>query len=119
MEADISVFVSIRRVDPRGVECWSSREFAEALGYTDFRNFAAVIAKVKLACLNSGQTVEDPFVDITEMVEIGSGAKVRQTIQELGGTDVYKRQAFALRYAKISSGRPTSCQAPIEANFMT
>ena len=86
MEADISVFVSIRRVDPRGVECWSSREFAEALGYTDFRNFAAVIAKVKLACLNSGQTVEDPFVDITEMVEIGSGAKVRQTIQELGGT---------------------------------
>ncbi|HAN93297.1 MAG TPA: DNA damage-inducible protein D, partial [Nitrospira sp.] len=81
MEADISVFVSIRRVDPRGVECWSSREFAEALGYTDFRNFAAVIAKVKLACLNSGQTVEDHFVDITEMVEIGSGAKVRQTIQ--------------------------------------
>ena len=80
METDISVFVSIRRVDPRGVECWSSREFAEALGYTDFRNFAAVIAKAKLACLNSGQTVEDHFVDITEMVEIGSGAQHVQAV---------------------------------------
>ncbi len=70
MEADISVFVSIRRVDPRGVECWSSREFAEAMGYTDRRNFAAVLEKAKLACLNSGQTVEDHFVDITEMVEM-------------------------------------------------
>lgn len=68
INGDASVFVSIRRVDPRGVECWSSREFAEALGYSDLRNFQVVLDKARLACLNSGQPIEDHFVDITEMI---------------------------------------------------
>jgi DNA-damage-inducible protein D len=75
MEKDTSVFVAIRRLDPRGVESWSSRDFAEALGYTDYRNFETVLAKAKTACENSGQTVEDHFVDITEMIEIGKGGQ--------------------------------------------
>ncbi len=74
IDGDTSVFVSIRRVDPRGVECWSGREFAETLGYSDLRNFQAVLDKAKLACLNSGQAVEDHFVDITEMIQVGKGA---------------------------------------------
>jgi hypothetical protein len=71
MESDTSIFVTIRRIDPRGVECWSSRAFAEALGYTDYRNLEAVLATAKIACENSGQAIEDHFVDITEMIEIG------------------------------------------------
>lgn len=100
MEADISVFVSIRRVDPRGIECWSSREFSEALGYTDRRNFEAVLAKAKLACLNSGQTVEDHFVDITEMVEIGSGAQ--RAVQ----TTLLSRYACYLAIQNADPGKP-------------
>ncbi len=86
-----------------------------------YRNFEAVIEKARTACFNSGQRVEDHFVDITDMIDMGSteltanlfratqaeeklrreritgkdkanrahrevGAKVRQTIKDLGGT---------------------------------
>jgi DNA-damage-inducible protein D len=70
-----SPFERIKRVNEAGNEFWSSREFARVLGYTDYRNFEQVIAKAKMACFNSGQRVEDHFVDITEMVTIGSGAE--------------------------------------------
>ncbi len=70
-----SPFERIRRVNASGAEFWSSREFAQVLGYTDYRNFEQVIQKARLACFNSGQKVEDHFVDVTEMVDIGSGAQ--------------------------------------------
>ena len=40
--------------------------------YGDYRNFEAVVEKAKMACFNSGHRLEDHFVDITEMVAIGS-----------------------------------------------
>lgn len=70
-----SPFERIRRVNDAGGEFWSSREFAKILGYTDYRNFDLVIEKARLASFNSGQRVEEHFVDITEMVGIGSGAR--------------------------------------------
>ena len=70
----ISPFEQIKRVNAAGNEYWSSRDFAQVLGYSDYRNFEQVIGKARMACFNSGQRVEDHFVDITEMVEIGSGA---------------------------------------------
>jgi len=119
----VSPLERIRRTNPSGAEYWPSREFAQVLGYTDYRNFEQVIKKAKTACFNSGQHIDDHFVDITEMVldRMGStelaanlfratqteeklrrdgvagkeqanrthfqvGAKVRKTIQELGGT---------------------------------
>ena len=75
MSNEITPFEQIRRTNPAGNEFWSSRDFARVLGYTDYRNFEAVIAKARTACFNSGQRVEDHFVNITEMVEIGSGAQ--------------------------------------------
>ncbi len=45
------------------------------LDRSDSRNFEAVIAKARTASFNSGQRGEDHFVDITEIVEIGSGAQ--------------------------------------------
>ena len=45
------------------------------LGYVNYRHFQAVIEKARTACFNSGQRVEDHFVGIDEMVEIGSGAQ--------------------------------------------
>jgi DNA-damage-inducible protein D len=71
----ISPFERIKRANDAGMEYWSSRDFAEVLGYGDYRNFEGVIEKAKLSCFNSGHRLEDHFVDVTEMVAIGSGAE--------------------------------------------
>lgn len=71
----VSPFERIRRTNEAGNEYWSSRDFASILEYGDYRNFEAVIEKAKLACFNSGHRVEDHFVDVTEMIEIGKGGQ--------------------------------------------
>jgi DNA-damage-inducible protein D len=70
-----NTFERIKHVSPAGADFWSARELASVLEYTDFRNFIAVIAKAREACANSSHTVSDHFVEITEMVGIGSGAQ--------------------------------------------
>src|SRR3990167_4445424 len=70
-----STFESIKKINEYGQEYWSSRDLSKVLGYTDYRNFIAVITKAKDSCKNSGQKVSDHFVDINEMVQIGSGAE--------------------------------------------
>jgi len=71
----LSIFEQIRKIDETGNEYWTARQLAKVLGYTDFRNFIAVIKKAKDACLNSHQKIEDHLVDFNEMVAIGSGAE--------------------------------------------
>ena len=75
MSNEITPFEQIRRTNPQGNEFWSSRDFARVLGYNDYRNFEAVVQKARTACFNSGQRVEDHFVEITEMIEIGKGGQ--------------------------------------------
>ena len=70
-----SPFEQIKRTTDAGEVFWSSREIAGILGYGDYRNFEGVIEKAKLACFNSGHRIEDHFVDVTEMVALGSGAE--------------------------------------------
>jgi DNA-damage-inducible protein D len=70
-----SPFEKIRRTNDTGSEYWSSRDFAAVLGYNDYRNFEQVINKARLACFNSGERIDDHFVDITEMIEIGKGGQ--------------------------------------------
>src|SRR5437899_11344101 len=70
----VNTFERIKRVNERGGEFWSARELARVLEYSDFRNFITVISKARQACVNSDRPVSDHFVDITEMVGIGSGA---------------------------------------------
>jgi DNA-damage-inducible protein D len=70
-----SPFESIRRVSAAGNESWSSREIAKVLGYSDYRNFERVMEDARTACFNSGQSVADHFVDVTDMIEIGKGGK--------------------------------------------
>ncbi len=73
--SNASPFEQIRRTTAAGAEFWSSRDFAQVLGYSDYRNFEQVIGKARLACFNSGHRIEDHFVDITEMIEIGKGGQ--------------------------------------------
>ena len=70
-----SPFERIKRTNEAGMEFWSSRDFSEILGYGDYRNFEGVIGKAKMACFNSGHRIEDHFVDVTEMIEIGKGGR--------------------------------------------
>lgn len=71
----MSLFESIKHIDENGIEYWTSRNLWKILEYNEYRNFLPVIEKAKIACKNSGQKIEDHFVDINEMVTIGSGAE--------------------------------------------
>ncbi len=56
-------------------EFWYARDLQELLGYTEWRNFLKVIEKAKEACETVGAAVENHFVDVNKMVQIGSGAE--------------------------------------------
>lgn len=58
-----------------GVEFWLARDLQYLLGYTEWRNFSAVISKAKVACEVSGHPVSDHFVDVNKMVDLGSGSQ--------------------------------------------
>lgn len=73
--AALSPFEKIRHTNVAGSEYWISREFGNLLGYANYRNFEPIIGSAKLACFNSGHRIEEHFVDITEMVQIGSSAQ--------------------------------------------
>ena len=68
-------FENIKVINEQGAEIWLARQLAKILDYAEFRNFKPVIEKAKIACEASDQNVSDHFVDIHEMVEIGSGAQ--------------------------------------------
>ena len=71
----MSPFERIKRTNDANNEYWESRDLAEVLEYTQYRNFEAVIEKAKLACFNSGHRIEDHFADVSKMVEIGKGGR--------------------------------------------
>jgi len=58
-----------------GVEFWLARDLQHLLGYSEWRNFLAVVNKGKTACEVSGLTVADHFVDVNKMVDLGSGSQ--------------------------------------------
>jgi DNA-damage-inducible protein D len=61
-----------------GVEYWLARELQGLLGYSDWRNFLNAVEKSKESCKTTGEAVLDHFVDVTKMVQIGSGAERKQ-----------------------------------------
>jgi DNA-damage-inducible protein D len=58
-----------------GVEFWSARDLQGLLGYKAWENFLKVIEKARNACQQSGYDANDHFLDVTKMVDIGSGAQ--------------------------------------------
>jgi DNA-damage-inducible protein D len=84
-----------------------ARELAPLLDYQAWRNFTQVIEKAIQACIKSGNPVEDHFVDVNKMVDIGSGAQ-----REL--TDV--RMSRYACYLIVQNGDPSK---PVIANGQT
>ena len=75
IERLIAAFEDAAEVDENGVEFWRARVLARLLEYADYRNFIHIVDKAKIACANTGQSVSDHFVDVTDMIEIGKGGE--------------------------------------------
>jgi len=70
-----ATFDGIRQLDREGNEFWSARDLAPLLDYVQWRNFAQVVEKARLACRQAGNRVTDHFADVSKMVDLGSGAR--------------------------------------------
>lgn len=68
-------FEDIKHLTEDGIEFWYARELQTVLEYKDWRNFNKVIEKSKTACENSKYQVTDHFVEVNNMVQLGSGAQ--------------------------------------------
>lgn len=69
-----SPFEQLREIDTDGKEWWNSRKLARVMGYGKYWNFERVIAKAQAWTSQKGYHLSEHFVEITEMVELGSGA---------------------------------------------
>lgn len=58
-----------------GVEFWLARDLQHLLGYSEWRNFTAVISKAKTACEVSGHAISDHFVDVNKTIQMPKGAE--------------------------------------------
>ncbi|MCK5519584.1 DNA damage-inducible protein D [bacterium] len=100
-------FDEIKNIGADGSEYWMARQLSKILDYAEFRNFIPVIEKAKKACINSGQSIENHFVEMHEMVPIGSGAERKM--------DSYSFSRYAC-YLIVQNGDPSK---PVIANGQT
>ncbi len=70
-----SIFEANAQKTEGGVEYWLARDLQHLLGYTEWRNFLTVIGKAKTACEVSQHRIDDHFVDVNKMVDLGSGSR--------------------------------------------
>lgn len=71
----IERFRAIEKRADNGSPYWIARELMGALDYADWRDFSKAIDRAKESCQMSGHFITNHFVELPEMVAIGSGAK--------------------------------------------
>lgn len=68
-------FEDLVQKDPEtGDVFWLARDMQELLGYARWENFSNAINRAKTSCKSSGYDEQDHFLDVTKMVDLGSGA---------------------------------------------
>lgn len=69
------VFEKIKKIDEFGNEYWEARELQKVLEYALWQKFLNVIERSKIACQNSGNVVNNHFIQVDKMINIAKGAK--------------------------------------------
>lgn len=59
----------------KNLEFTGKDQIAVLRNYTEWRNFTNSIIKAKTACEVSGHKIQDHFVDVNKMVDLGSGSR--------------------------------------------
>ena len=67
------LFDDIKHIDEYGNEYWFARELQFILEYKRWDKFSNVINKAKISCIKSQYQINDHFLQVGKMVEIGSG----------------------------------------------
>lgn len=68
-------FEDLVQKDPEtGDVFWLARDMQELLGYARWENFSNAVNRAKTSCKSSGYDEQDHFLDVTKMVDLGSGA---------------------------------------------
>ncbi len=66
---EYKAFEAIKHIADDGSEFWYARELAILLEYVQWRNFAKVLDRAKLACKNSGYQTLDHFAEVSKTIE--------------------------------------------------
>src|SRR5579859_6009749 len=66
---------SIKQTNSYGAEYWSARDLMKILGYAKWENFKNAVARAEEACKNSGQSVDDHFLQAGKMIHTSKGAQ--------------------------------------------
>lgn len=90
-------FEELRRVDEFGTEFWFARDLAKALEYDEWRNFNKALERAMLSCHHSNMPVQNHFVEVNKMVELGSGS--RRSVKD------YRLSRYAC-YLVVQNGDP-------------
>lgn len=69
---------AVKREAANGAEYWMARDLVRSLGYLTWENFYSVIEKAKMACESAGTPPSNHFRDVTNMIEVGKGAKAKK-----------------------------------------
>ena len=68
-------FEKIKKTKENGTEYWSARELSEVLQYKKWENFAKVIDRAKLACINSGFEITEHFPEVRKTIKMPKNAE--------------------------------------------
>jgi len=76
-------FEGIKHIRGDGGEYWLARELSVELDYIQWRNFAKVLDKARLACRNSGLDVEEHFAEVSKTIKMPKTAEKQVADYEL------------------------------------